>query len=199
MSKEDGYGDAVRLAVEKLRQVDMAARCAALGLGQPQVDGLSLRAFGLDLELRFSDFQLFRKGSDVPFKVFDRILILHYLLYDRPVVFSGQLISFRDFTAGPFYWKPFCTRSVRPLEKRFGNNIQQLQQNLNRFDWVPVAIGDLGARIHVIGNLYVTLIYRLGDDELPPAADLLFDAAIKPIYNAEDAAVLGSRICLGLL
>jgi hypothetical protein len=43
------------------------------------------------------------------------------------------------------------------------------------------------------------LVYRAGDDEFPASADLLFDACIRRVFCAEDAAVLGSRVCLGLL
>jgi hypothetical protein len=60
-------------------------------------------------------------------------------------------------------------------------------------------LGDLPARIHALGNLHLTLVYHLGDDELPPAADVLFDGCIRRVFGAEDAAVMASRICLGLL
>ena len=43
------------------------------------------------------------------------------------------------------------------------------------------------------------LVYHRGDEEMPPAADLLFDAATKRPYDAEVAAAIASRICLGLL
>ncbi|MHB9138667.1 MAG: DUF3786 domain-containing protein, partial [Victivallaceae bacterium] len=43
------------------------------------------------------------------------------------------------------------------------------------------------------------LIYRAGDDEFPPEAEVLFDAAVKRVYVAEDAAVMAGRICIGLL
>jgi hypothetical protein len=199
MPKKEAYETAVRFAIEKLNTIDLPARCKTLGLPQPQGDALCFRAFGEELVLKLDDWQIFPKESQEPVKVFDRILILHYLRCDLPVEFTDQLISFRELSGGQFYWEPFCARSVRPLGKRFGNHLDQLKENLKGFDWEPVAIGDLGARIHAIGNLYVTLIYRLGDEEFPASADLLFDSIIKRIYNAEDAAVLASRICLALL
>jgi hypothetical protein len=199
MSKEQAYDPAVNLAIEKLRPVDLDARCPALGLPKPQDNQLQFRAFGVDATLHLDDYRLVKTGTDDLLKISDRILILHYILCDVPLRFTDRLISFRELDGGQFYWPAFRGRSVQPLEKRFGNSVEQLRENLSRFDWEPVPIGDLSARIHAIGNLYVTLIYRLGDEELPPAADLLFDAAVKRVYNAEDAAVLAGRICLGLL
>jgi len=197
--KEDGYQEAIQTAIDKLQKVNLTNRCLDLGLPLPETEGLPIRALGSDHYLQFSDYRIVFPGSEQTVKPTDRILIYHYLLCETPVRFTDTLISFRDLSGGQFYWGPFRARSVAPLEKRFGNNLEQLRRNLGRFDWQETAIGDLSARIHVIGNLYASLIYRLGDDELPPAADLLFDAAIKRVYNAEDAAVLAGRICLGLL
>lgn len=199
MSKTSGHEEAFRIAVEKLRNVDPAARCASLGLPAPQKGILKLRAFGADMILRLSDFQLLSDRSNKPGKSAGHILVLHYLLCDLPVHSTGELISFQQFPGGQFYWEPFHSRTIRPLIKKTGNNLETLRKNLDRFDWEPVPYGDLGARIHAVGKLYLTLIYRLGDEEFPPTADLLFDACIKRVYNAEDAAVLAGRICLGLI
>lgn len=199
MSKHSAYETAVNLAIDKLRTIDLESRCPALGLPLPHDNHISFRAFGVDTALDMDDFRVVNTGTGEELKISDRILILHYLLCDVPVVFTGRLISFRELDGGQFYWPAFRGRSVQPLEKRFGNDPDGLRTNLSRVDWEPVAIGDIGARIHALGNLYCTLIYRLGDEELPPAADFLFDAAVKRVYNAEDAAVLAGRICLGLL
>ncbi|MCK5058521.1 MAG: DUF3786 domain-containing protein [Candidatus Aminicenantes bacterium] len=199
MPKKTGFEEAIRLAIEKLRGVDLAGRCALLGLPEPQKNTLKFHAFGSDLELRLPGFQLFPAGSDKPVKSTDRILVLHYLLCDLPLNNTGELISFRELQGGRFFWEPFLSRSVRPLMKRIGNNLELLKKNLDSFDWEPVSLGDFAARIHVLGKVYLTLVYRVGDEEFPPAADLLFDACVKRVYNAEDAAVLAGRICLNLM
>ncbi|MDQ1352563.1 MAG: hypothetical protein QG657_2869 [Acidobacteriota bacterium] len=202
MPKTTGYETAVRAAVEKLRTIDLSGRCARLGLPNPQDGLLEFRAFGTDMVLRQSDFELFQAGTHTPARESDRILILHYLLCDLPIPAAGEnseLISFRQFDSGMFYWEAYLSRGVRPLVERIGNDPELLKRNLARFDWQPVPLGDLGARIHAVGSVYITLIYRLGDEEFPPSADLLFDAGIKRVFPTEDVAVLAGRICLGLL
>jgi hypothetical protein len=109
------------------------------------------------------------------------------------------LISFRELPGGQFFWEPFLSRSVRPLLKRIGNNLELLKRNLHSFDWEPASLGDFAARVHALGKVYLTLVYRVGDEEFPPSAELLFDACTKRVYNAEDATVLAGRICLDLL
>lgn len=199
MPKTSGYETAVRVAVEKLRAIDLIGRCTRLGLPKPQEGLLEFRAFGTDMVLRQSDFELFQAGTDTPARESDHILVLHYLLCDLSIPVTSELISFRQLDSGMFYWEAFLSRSVRPLVERVGNHLDLLKRNLARFDWQPISLGDLGARIHAVGNVYVTLIYRLGDEQFPPSADLLFDAHIRRVYPTEDVAVLAGRICLGLL
>lgn len=200
MSKEFANREAIRLAVSKLQNIDLAKRCENLGLPSPNENGaINFRAFGTNWELRSGDFQLVNAETKAPAKPTDRILVLHYLNCDLPVPETDMFLSFRDLPGGQFYWQSFRSRTVQPLVDKFQNNLDQLNKNLNRFDWKPVKYGDLSARIHVIGRLDLTLIYRRGDEEFPPTADILFSANIKRVYNSEDAAVLASRICLGLL
>jgi hypothetical protein len=199
MPKKSGYESAVRAAVEKLEKIKLTERCNRLGLPEPQDGIIKLRVFGTDMRLRLLDYQLILADSEQPAKISDRILVLHYLLCDLPILDTDELISFRQMDSGQFYLPAFLSRSVGPLAARIGNDLALLKKNLNRFDWGPVSMGDLGARIHAVGKVYVTLVYRLGDEEFPASADILFDAGIKRVYPTEDAAVLASRICLGLL
>ena len=199
MSTQIARNEAIRLAVAELENVDFATRCALLDLPVPDHGILSLRMFGTDFLFRQSDFDLIRAGNGDPAAPNDRILVLHYLLCDSPIVPTHELISFRGLPGGQFYWQPFLSRTVGPLIGRIGNNVELLREHLDRFDWQPVDMGDFGARIHAIGKLSVTLVYHRGDNEFPPAMDVLFDACIRQLFVTEDTAVLASRICLGLL
>lgn len=199
-NKQAAEAEAAARAAAALQTIDLPARCRLLGLPDPTPDGpLPMRLFGQDILVIPPDFQVLSAATAQPVKTGDRILALHYLLHDLPIAPTGSPITFRDLPGGPFYFGPFLSRSIKPLLKRIGNDLDLLRRNLARFDWQPVQMGDLGARIHAIGRIEVTLVYHLGDEEMGPAAELLFDACIKRVYCTEDAAVIGSRICLGLL
>jgi len=200
MSGELANREAIRLAVSKLQNVDLIRRCKNLGLAAPDENGaINFRAFGTNWELRSGDFQLVNAETKEPAKPTDRILVLHYLNCDLPVPETDVFISFRNLPGGQFYWQSFRSRTVQPLVDRFHNNLDQLGKNLNRFDWKPIKYGDLSARIHAIGRLDITLTYYRADEEFPPTAEILFTENIKRVYNTEDVAVVGSRICLSLL
>lgn len=199
MSKQTAQREAIRQAIEKLQPIDLLARCALLKLPAPEHGRLALRAFGADYTMTTDSFELLDAKTGSAAKEVDRILLLHLLLCEYPLIDSDELISFRTFPGGAFYLEPFLSRSVRPLVKRYGNRLEELQKAVNRFDFQPMGIGDFSVRIQGLGCLTVTLVYRLGDDEFPAEAELFFNAPVRRAFCAEDAVVLASRICLGLL
>lgn len=190
--------NAAKRAAEALASVDLGPRCAALGLPAPANGTLACRLFGRDALLTPPAFDLHHPDA-TPARSDDRLLALHYLLCATPITPTSTLISFRDLPGGQFYYGPFRARSAEPLAKRIGNNLDLLRAHLARFDHQLIALGDLAARIHVIGRIEVTLVYHLGDDAAPPTADILFDSCIRRVFATEDAAAIASRICLGLL
>lgn len=203
MSKLSAQEKAIRQTVEKLLSRNAITDTNLHNLDLSVTNGkksLPLRIFGTNMILNPADFQLTIADTGKPSKSGDRLLLLHYLLCDVPICPANELISFRDIPGGQFYWQAFVSRTVKPLATGIGNDLELLRKNLNRFDWETVDdIADIAAKIHALGKIYVTLIYRCKDEEFPASAQLLFDASIKRVYSAEDAAVLASRICLGLL
>ncbi len=199
-NRQNAEAEAARLAAAALQGVDLSARCHRLGLPAPTPDGrLPLRLFGQDVLIIPPAFEVLSAATGQPVKTADRILALHYLAHDLPVVPAGSLIAFRDLPGGQFYFGPFCSRSVKPLLARIGNDLDRLRRHLDRFDWRPLPMGDFAAAIHAVGRIEAALVYHLGDDEMPPAAELLFDACVRRVFCTEDAAAVASRICLGLL
>jgi len=199
-NKLQAYESAVQGALERLRGVDMRERCLSLGFPEPRPGGvIAFRAFGRDLELLPPDYALVEAASRTSLHVFNRILVLRYLGAPGPLVPTGEPVSFRSLPSGMFYWNPFRERSAAILEKTFGSDLALLRERMAQFDWEPYPAGDLGASIHAVGALRIFLIYRTGDEEFPPAAEILFDSMIRRVYNAEDAAVLAQRMCLDLV
>lgn len=199
-NKQIAQEKAIEQAIAQLAKCDnIKSRLDRLGLPVPDNGIVKIRAFGSDLLLDINDFSITTQDKKTPAKPGDQILILHYLLCDFPIDPTGDLITFRDFTGGQFYWQPFLSRSINPLISKISNDIELLKKNLAKFDWQTIQVGDFGARIHAFGKIHIDLIYRTGDDEFAPTADVLFDSSLKRVFVAEDVAVLASRICIGLL
>ncbi|HPJ37890.1 MAG TPA: DUF3786 domain-containing protein [Spirochaetota bacterium] len=194
--REKGYDTALRAARNELQGADIRARCRELGViytGNEPV--LHFNAFGEELSIDTGSCVIVAKGTMAPADVRVQILVLRYFLCGIPMKPSGRLISFRDIPGGSFYWEPFRGRTIVPLVKRFGNDLQELRRRLMKFTWRDIGTGDLGASIHLIGVVEMFLIYRAGDEEFPPDADILFDESVKRVYSAEDIAVMAGLIC----
>lgn len=186
-------------AAEKLADVDLEARCKQLGIAPPESNGrLKVRVLGNDLVFTPPKFEACDANTGAPANPVDRILALQYLLCDTPVEATGDWATFREFPGGQFYWGPFHASSVAPLARRIGNDPGVLRERLDRFDWSPMDVGDLGARIKVMGKLEVGLVYHEGDDEFPSDINILFDACMKRVYVAEHIAALARRVCWSL-
>ena len=202
-NKQRAVADATAAAVAALASAgdwrERAARRELLMVDSAAGPAIPLRLFGRQLQLVPPGFAALDSGSPKPVPAGDRLLALHYLLHDAPVSPAGEWISFREFSGGQFYWEPFRARTVLPLIARFGNDVERLKKNLDRFAWEPATGADLAVRLHVVGPLWAQLQYYVGEEGLPPEAVLLFDAALRRVFCTEDAAVIGSRLCLGLL
>jgi hypothetical protein len=199
MAKEVARRQAVQDAVQRLEGVDWAKRCAALGLPAANERRIELRLLDRTCSLSLDDFSLIDKASGRALNEDLRILLLHYLAVDSAVTPTGRLVSFRDYPGGRFYEGPFRARSVEPLLRVVGNDPARLRTALSELVWESMETGDVGARIRAFGNLFVALIYRAGDEEFGPTADVLFDSAAARVLTAEDAAVLAQYLCIGLV
>ncbi len=194
MYNDGAYATAIAIAREKL--TSSAPDWASLGLAAPGPDGR--------VRVRFLDrvFVLTVPGyaleaappGELPSQI-ETILVLHYLAAGTVPAPSGRLVSFRELPGGAFYWGPFRGRSTAPLAARTRNDLDALRRRLSRFEWKPVPLGDLGAEIAALGRLSVTLVYRAGDDEFPPEAEVFFDESVRGFLATEDAAVLAEQLC----
>jgi uncharacterized 2Fe-2S/4Fe-4S cluster protein (DUF4445 family) len=198
--KEASLRQAAEKAAAALAEGDLAARAAGLGIDAPGPDGaLEFRFLERRLRVVPPKFLVFDAGDETPVKAAEAALVLHLLALPGPVAAGGEPIAFRELPSGAFYLGPFRSRSVAPLASVVGNEMDRLRAVLDGFDWAEAPHGDFAARIRVLGNLFVTLVYRLGDEEFPPAADLLFDPSARRLLDADTAATLASRLCLCLV
>jgi len=190
---------AARVVAELAGVADWPARCARLGLPAPAADGaLYIPFLGGGLTLRPPDF-LPPTGAP-PVAAAARLLALHYLRAECAVTPANEWVTFRDFPGGAFYWAPFVGRVIQPLPRRFGNRLDALRAALAPFapQWDIAVPDQLQARVPALGPLFLQLIYRAGDDEFGPTADILFDAAFRRVLCAEDAAALAGLLTAAL-
>jgi hypothetical protein len=198
-NKTKALSEAIRRAAVQLAGVNLAERCRLLGLPLPDENGtLRFELFHRPVTIAPPDFEGVMADTGKSLHPADRLLVLHYLLCDRPVHPTGKWITYRRLPGGQFYYEPVRSRTVVPLVRAIGNDLDLLRKRLARMATRPLEAGDVGVAIRVLGPVEIGLAYHAGDEEFPPTAEILFDESLRRIYNTEDAAALASRICLAL-
>jgi hypothetical protein len=185
-NKQKAQAEAIALAVDRLRERNLTGP-------------LTIRVFGQNLLILPPEFDAIIEGSNGAARPADHILALHYLLCDVPVAPTDEMISFRDLPGGQFYLEPYRSRTTKPLVEHFGNDLVALRSALDRFDWALVDLGDFGARVQAVEKIHLTLVYHQGDEDFGPEAEILFDSSVKRVFCTEDATVLATRLCRGLI
>ncbi len=137
-------------------------------------------------------YQHGKEDKEIPLDI--RILILHYLNSAEGVSLKGELISFKELPSGQVYINPFYNRAIRPLIKYFGEQPDKFIAAGLSMGGEKVDKGDAGVKLNLFTMVPITLILWLGDDEFPPAGNILFDASAPNYLPTEDYAVAGGMV-----
>jgi hypothetical protein len=128
-----------------------------------------------------------------------QILFLHYLLTadGRPV--SGEWVSFRELPDGLFYQQAFRQRSLLPLEGKFGHNQPAFERAATALGGEKLDLADSGFRFDALPRVPLAALLWTGDEEFPPAVQILFDASAGGYLPTEDLAMVGGMLSGSLL
>jgi hypothetical protein len=192
--KPESYISALSLAWEELAKLDPAsvAENSVSKYDQDKAEFI-VNYFENEYLIVPSKSRIFDSEGNVV-DPFNSVLILHYLIYAKPIEPEGKFISFRELEGGDVYYDAFQRRSVIPLINSFGSNLEAFKEVGKRILAKEVQHGDVAFQIQVFPKIPVTVILWAGDDEVSPSANLLFDASIKELLPTEDAAVIGGIV-----
>lgn len=122
------------------------------------------------------------------------ILALHYLLGCGERQPSGKAVPFTYSPGGELYFPAFKKRTIDRLAEEFGPSPARLVAAGLRLGGEPCEIGSACVRLRLFPKLTVAVIVWEGDDEVPAAANMLFDELALEILPTEDLAVAGSLV-----
>lgn len=118
-----------------------------------------------------------------------QILVLHYLIGSGKAQLANRLVSFRDLEGGAMYHPAFKARSIDSLVRKFGDRPELLRHVGDAVRAEPIAMNGIGMRISFFPKLPITVQLWPGDEEVPPSANVLFDASAGRILPTEDLSV----------
>lgn len=123
-----------------------------------------------------------------------QILFLHYLSNARGTPLQDEWITFKELPGGQIYVGPYQNRTIRPLLQHFGAQPEKLLSTALDFGGQPVDFGDQAVTFHVFPRVPLTFVLWEGDEEFPPAGNILYDASAADYLHTEDYALLPGLI-----
>ncbi|MHB8171032.1 MAG: DUF3786 domain-containing protein [Thermincolia bacterium] len=124
----------------------------------------------------------------------NQILILHYLVTATGQPIQNQYISFKELPDGAIYIEPFTKRTINPMLKLFGQNLDLFKAAAAKLGGVEKNLGHAGMTINVFPKVPITYVIWEGDDEFPASGNVLFDASAESYLPTEDYAVVASQV-----
>jgi hypothetical protein len=128
-----------------------------------------------------------------------QILVLHYLEGANRVQLANRLVTFREFEGGAIYYPAFKARTIDVIVKEFGDKPDLLRRIGEAMRGEPVDVGSVGFKVHFFPKVPVVVVLWLGDEEVPAAANMLFDANAGKVLPTEDISVMGGALTRRLL
>ena len=122
------------------------------------------------------------------------LLALHYLIHADGYPMADRWAAFRELPDGLVYDSALRGRVEPPLVATFGRAPELLDAAARRVGGVPIAVGDAAYAFDVLPRIRLAMAVYLGDEELPPAVRLLYDASAGHYLPTEDLAVLGGML-----
>ncbi len=138
-------------------------------------------------------------GSDTAPPRLLEILLMHYLVHADGTPVSGMWITYRHLPGANLFEQRFSNMALQPLLDSFGNDAEGFRQAALAIGGTPMSrSGDAAFRFMALPKIPMGCILYLGDDEVPPSINILFDAAAPHYLPTEDLSYLGLHLRLAL-
>lgn len=121
-------------------------------------------------------------------------LMLLYLSNADGTSLSREWVAFRQLPGGRLYQQAFERDTEDKLTETFDNNLESFRTACKRHRGVPEEIGDAAYTFFALPRVALRISYWLGDEDFPPKAQVLFDAADIHYLPTDALAVLAGRL-----
>ncbi len=202
LPKQDNYETAYNEAVVELLRKDLkdvAQKSGAQIFQENAQTNLILPFFTDEVIITFPKISLYYKNKDQEISLWYKILILHYLGQAKGTPINGEQITFKQVTGGLAYYPAFHRRTIKPLLKAFGSNLNKYTAAAVKAGGVKTDIGKYSFSFQVFPRVSVIINLWEGDDELPADGNIIFDSSIADYLTTEDIAVLCNILALMII
>ncbi len=122
------------------------------------------------------------------------VLVLHYLINSKQMSLRNKLISYRELPNGMVFYNAFRNIAINPVAQKFGSDLEGFEKRALELGGHKTTLGELSFEFKIFPRVPVTYILWAGDDEIPAAANILFDISAQEHMHTEDLAEVGEVI-----
>lgn len=131
--------------------------------------------------------------------LWERILLLHYLIHASGIPLTGKHLSFGEIPEGRIYASNFEKRVIGPLLARYGTCPEEVSIPAESLHGSRIALGDFAVQIPLLPMVPVALIFWKPDEEFAPRLTILFDSTVTGYLPTEDIVVSSQMMALHLM
>lgn len=161
----------------------------------------SVELLGERYRISHPDFRMLREPHDGAGDTFlskranVQILLLRFMTAGSAAAKGSRFLTFREVPWGEVYFRQFEGRCLKRLAYGFASDPEAFAEAMERMHATKLSYGDISYELGFFGNLKVRLILWAGDDEFPPASQILFsDNFITAFTHGEDLVVAADII-----
>lgn len=190
MQKQKNYQRTFSLAAEKFKNADISYLENHPAINYNKQEGfIALPFFQRSYTITYPELT-FSCPREPVISLVSKIIILHYLINATHSASTGQLTNYGGIPGGSFYFPVFKRKTTDILLAKLGNRGEVFKQAGERLGATTTNLGDVSFTIRALPDIDLTLIFWEGDEDFPPAYDILFDAGIDRYLSLEDIVVL---------
>jgi len=193
LPKQEGYRQAVEIACEKLKEIDLRQQAENGGFIITSDKGIEIPFFGKTYTID-PETCTFHSPDESIISLVTKGVILHYILEADGFPLSKKLITYGEISGGMTYAGVFRRRVILPFINIFGQELEGFKKTSELLKGIPALFGDAAFTFQIFPKVPVTLVLWVGDEEFPPAGKMLFDASIDHYLDLEDVVVMGEMI-----
>ena len=196
LTKQKNYQQSFDLACVRIKEMDLEERAKRAGADYRRVENgekIILRFFSEPYHLHFPQIE-FSSPTKKTVSLVARILLLHYLMRADGSPLIGKWVGYKDIPGGLLYASVFARRVTEPLLRKFGKSTKRFREMGIELGGEPAGAGDVSFILRVFPFIPLQYVLWEGDEEFPPAVQLLFDASVDHYLPLEDIVVLGQMV-----
>lgn len=187
---------ALKEALRRLAEADPQALAWKSGAEYAQ-GRFSLSFFSRRFLVMFPDGSIEEESHPSP-PIWLHVTVLHYLLTADGTAPSDRWIAFRELPGGNALLGNFEMNTMAPLAAALGGQPEGFRQAARALGGYPMGLGDASFRFLAFPRLPMACILWEGEEGMPPAINMVFDAAAPHYLHTEDLAALAEYLSQAL-